>query len=110
MIVFLALCLKIVSDCSINPRRQAGLEKRHKLRVISHLEGWQWSKAPDSKSAPPLERDFLAVGFMGLIHAAKFQVHPVLGQIRMDPTGGLAFLEDVTDRRQINEMNAAAVL
>src|ERR1039458_9654740 len=58
----------------------------------------------------PLEVVELPVRFVSRIHAAQFKLHAFALQHGMDPTGGLALLEDVTHRRKINQMNSALVL
>ena len=61
-------------------------------------------------TSAPLEVEDLSVSFVTRVHTAQLKPHAVALQLGMDPAGGLTRLEDVGDRRKINQVNSALVL
>ena len=56
------------------------------------------------KSGAPTQIDRLPMLRMRPVDAEELQLHPVLAEVAIDPSAGIALLEDVRDRRQVHQM------
>ena len=47
---------------------------------------------------------------MRWVYATQFESHAIPSHVRMNPSGRVAFVEHIGDRRQIDEMDSALIL